>query len=107
MFFRFFVIFPALRGLPTLRSFSGSRSFGSISHTFPSFEAFRRLASIIFRTLSAVTPKRFAASAVLMIFMAQKYSILRNYLALTIISLTSEDRAPIVTRTKERADKCD
>jgi hypothetical protein len=35
--------------------------------------AFKRLARIIFRTLFAVTPNRLAASAVLMIFMAQVY----------------------------------
>jgi hypothetical protein len=34
----------------------------------------RRFATIIFRTLSGVTPKRFAASAVLMILMAQSIS---------------------------------
>lgn len=62
-----------LRGRPTLRSFSASRSFGSISHSRPTFIALRRFATIIFRTLSGVTPKRFAASAVLMILMAQVY----------------------------------
>jgi len=63
----------ALRGRPTLRSFTASRSFGSISHSRPTFIALRRLATIIFRTLSGVTPKRFAASTVLMILMAQVY----------------------------------
>jgi hypothetical protein len=63
----------AIRGRPTLRSFTASRSFGSISHSRPTFIAFRRLDTIIFRTLSGVTPKRVAASAVLMILMAQVY----------------------------------
>jgi hypothetical protein len=66
-------VFRALRGRPTFRSFTASRSFGSISHSRPTLVAFKRLARIIFRTLFAVTPKRFAASAVLMILMAQVY----------------------------------
>ena len=50
-----------LRGRPTFRSFTASRSFGSISHTFPSFVAFKRLAAIILCTLLTVTFNRFAA----------------------------------------------
>ena len=69
----FFALLRDFRGRPTFRSLTASRSFGSISHTFPTFVAFKRFASIIARTLFAVTPSRFAASAVLMIFMAQLY----------------------------------
>ena len=61
----------ALRGRPTLRSFSASRSFGSINHTIPTFVAFKRPLLIIARTLVGVTFKRRAASVVSMIFMAQ------------------------------------
>ena len=67
--YRFFV----LRGRPTLRSFSASRSFGLISHILPTFVAFKRFAVIIFSTLLVDTFKRFAASAVPMIFMGQVY----------------------------------
>src|ERR1051325_2664271 len=59
--FYFLPVFRALRGRPTLRSFTASRSFGSISHSRPYLNAFRRLASIKARTLG-VTPNRFAAS---------------------------------------------
>ena len=61
----------ALRGRPTFRSFTASRSFGSISHSRPNLSAFKRFALIIARTLFAVTSNRFAASVVVMIFMAQ------------------------------------
>jgi len=61
----------ALRGRPTLRSFTASRSFGSITHIFPTLVAFSRPLLIIARILVGVTFKRFAASAALMIFMAQ------------------------------------
>jgi hypothetical protein len=61
----------ASRGRPTLRSFSASRSFGSIIHTIPTFVAFKRPLLIIARTLVGVTFKRRAASVVSMIFMAQ------------------------------------
>ena len=67
----FLVLLRALRGRPTFLFFTASKSFGSISHTLPTFVAFKRFASIIARTLLAVTPNRFAASAVLMILMAQ------------------------------------
>ena len=60
-----------LRGRPTLRSLTASRSFGSISHSRPNLNAFKRFALIIARTLFVVTPNRLAASAVVMIFMAQ------------------------------------
>ncbi|HKR10917.1 MAG TPA: hypothetical protein VJT15_02575 [Pyrinomonadaceae bacterium] len=65
------VLLRAFRGLPTLRSFNGSRSFGLITHIFPTFVAFKRPLSIIFRTRLEVTFKRFAASAALISFMAQ------------------------------------
>jgi hypothetical protein len=68
-----FEVLRTLRGRPTLRSLTASRSLGLISHSRPTLIAFKRLARIIFRTLFAVTPNRFAASAVLMIFMAQVY----------------------------------
>lgn len=61
-------------GRPTLRSFTASRSFGSISHSRPSFIAFKRLASISARTLFGVTPNLRAASAVLMMFMRRSIS---------------------------------
>jgi hypothetical protein len=59
------------RGRPTFRFFTASRSFGSISQTFPTGVAFRRPLAIILRTLLRVPFKRFAAAAVLMIFMTQ------------------------------------
>lgn len=68
IYFFVLVVLRALRGLPTLRSFTASRSFGSISHSRPTLIAFSRFERIIFRTLLSVTPKRFAASVVLMIF---------------------------------------
>ena len=64
-------ILRALRGRPTLRSFTASRSFGLITHMLPTLVAFSRPLSIIFRTRLEVTFKRFAASAALMRFMAQ------------------------------------
>src|SRR5215213_1281125 len=63
--------FVVLRGRPTLRFFTASRSFGSITHMFPTLVAFSRPLPIIARTLLGVTFKRFAASAALMSFMAQ------------------------------------
>jgi hypothetical protein len=60
-----------LRGRPTLRFFTASKSFGSISHIFPTLVAFKRPLAIIFRTRLEVTFKRFAASAALISFMAQ------------------------------------
>ena len=66
-----FALVRALRGRPTLRSFTASRSFGLITHMFPTLVAFRRPLSIIFRTRLEVTFKRFAASAALMRFMVQ------------------------------------
>jgi hypothetical protein len=68
-----FVLLRAFRGRPTLRSFTASRSFGSMSHTFPSFVAFKRLAAIILCTLLTVTFNRFAASAAPMIFIEKVY----------------------------------
>ena len=65
------VLLRALRGLPTFRSFTASRSFGSISQAFPTFVAFNRLAAISASTRFCVTPNLRAASAVPMIFMAQ------------------------------------
>ena len=44
-----------------------------MSHSRPTLIAFKRLASIIFRTLLGDTFSRFAASAVLMIFMREVY----------------------------------
>jgi hypothetical protein len=49
-------------GRPTLRSFTASRSLGSISHTDPTLIAFNRLASISARTLLWFTPNLRAAS---------------------------------------------
>src|ERR1044071_5152143 len=66
-----FEVLRTLRGRPTLRSLTASRSFGSISHSRPNLNAFKRFALIIARTLFVVTPNRLAASAVVMIFMAQ------------------------------------
>src|SRR5688500_3703860 len=57
-----------LRGRPTFRSFTASRSFGSISQSCPTLVAFKRFDLISTRTRLAVTPKRLAASAELMIF---------------------------------------
>lgn len=65
------VLFRTLRGRPTFRSLTASRSFGSISHSRPNLNAFKRFALIIARTLFAVTSNRFAASVVVMIFMVQ------------------------------------
>ena len=66
-----FEVLRALRGRPTLRSLTASRSFGSISHSRPNLNAFKRFALIIARTLFVVTPNRLAASAEVMIFMGQ------------------------------------
>ena len=44
-----------------------------MSHSRPTLIAFNRFETIIFRTRSAVTFSRFAASAVLMIRMGQVY----------------------------------
>jgi hypothetical protein len=63
--------FVVLRGRPTFRFFTASRSFGSITHMFPTLVAFSRPLPIIARTLLGVTFKRLAASATLMRFMAQ------------------------------------
>ncbi len=67
------VLLRDLRGRPTFRSFTASRSFGSIIHTIPTFVAFKRPLLIIARTLVGVTFKRRAASVVsmILIFMAQ------------------------------------
>jgi hypothetical protein len=70
LFYRLEVL-RALRGRPTLRSFTASRSFGLITHILPTLVAFSRPLSIIFRTRLEVTFKRFAASAALMRFMGQ------------------------------------
>ena len=72
------IVLRALRGRPTFRSFTASRSFGLISHTFPTLMAFKRPLSIIARILLGETFKRLAASVVLMIFMAQSIAFCRN-----------------------------
>ncbi len=73
-----FEVLRSLRGRPTLRSLTASRFFGSISHTFPTFMAFKRPLPIIARILLGDTFKRLAASVVLMIFMAQSIAFCEN-----------------------------
>src|SRR6185369_12027498 len=73
-----FDVLRTLRGRPTFRSLTVSRSFGSISHTFPTFIAFKRPLPIIARILLGDTFKRLAASVVLMIFMAQSIAFCEN-----------------------------
>lgn len=65
--------FVVLRGRPTFRFLTASRSFGSISHIIPTLIAFKRPRAIIARTLLGVTFSRLAASAVLMSFTAKVY----------------------------------
>src|SRR5690349_6927089 len=52
----FLPVLRTLRGRPTLRFFTASKSFGSISHSRPYLNAFRRFASMSARTLLGVTP---------------------------------------------------
>jgi hypothetical protein len=105
-FYHRFVLLRAFRGRPTFRSFTASRSFGSISHIIPILIAFKRPRAIMARTLLGVTFNRFAASAVLMSFTVQSIPFRRNGAPAQQFLLTSEDLAPIVPRTNERAGKC-
>ncbi len=82
--------FARLARTPAFRSFTASRSFGSISHSRPTLVAFNRSAINHRPHSTQRTPNRFAASAVPMIFMAQSIHS-ENYCAVAIISLTSED----------------
>jgi hypothetical protein len=74
-----------LRGRPGFRFFTALRSFGSMSHSRPTFIAFKRPLSMSARTLFALTPSLWAASVVPMIFMAREYSTGWNYGAVTIV----------------------
>ena len=58
-------------GRPGVRLFTESRSFGSMSHSRPTFVARKRLLSMSARTRFALTPSLRAASVVPMIFMAE------------------------------------
>lgn len=92
--------FRALRGRPTFRTLTASRSFGSISHAPPTLTAFRRLLIISARTLASLIPSLRPASVVPIIFMQRK---VRNYYGVVRIILTSETPVSIVAEPTKRA----